>query len=1003
MKKNKPFFIVAVYVLLHSFTSFCQEIKIINLNKYTQNEGLSSYFVTKIIKDEFGFMWIGTQEGLNLFDGRSFQVFSKQAEQEKRLGDNYIADLVEDTNRKLLWVLTSYGNICAVDLRTRVITKRINYDEDNNSLSGKWKQCIAVQGDTLWFAGLGIVSGYNIKTGSFIQFDFQKKTGLAKRDCNISKIAVDKKNRLWLFCDGYGIITFKRNLDTLQTFRSQLANQKIEQRKLRFWGIASNKDDLYIGTSWGIRVFKPENNSITYLKNTAQAVKDTAEILSLAFTSSDQLFFSTPNGFWSINLATKNTYAYHDQDREDDWLTLTYQVFYDSLAKKIWVGTQSGIASFDGNETAFNIFSRSSKSSTRIRHAYSLLPVTNDEVYCGDENGLFWINTTSKVIKKIDNGNSNLLLFKDKTGNIFLSNKTGFFLVKNKILTPAHTLFPSLRQLENDHFNCAAQYNDSLLLFGSVIQKGLSVWNNRTGELKTFHNDSTKHVLKDLNIINNLFRSNSGKVFILTEKSIIDFDPLTGAYSAHTISTNGATEPIANFMDMSETQESYWLATYGDGVIETDKNFHVKKKFTTLEGLGNNCVYKVFSYNNKSILATTNNGLSTIDCKSYTVQKYFQSDGLHSSLFEQVCGYQHAGKIYAGGVNGFTVIDPAILFSNPNPPMLYINNISIQTNGNRIDTSNIFLKEMEIPNDVVQVTISLSALNYRNPGRTSYAYKINKDQAEWVELGTQNFVDLTPLPPGKYQLVFKSANEAGVWNESPVTLSLIYLPKWYQTILFKVILILLGAGIVYSIYKYRISQIRKEHLIRKNIASDLHDDIGSTLNTVKVFTHLAKRNINKSEYLDEIENALTDANIGLRDMIWVLDDSADSSSDLIDRIKKFAIPITSACNINFECIQSKDWKYYALTKTEKRNLLLMFKEIINNSIKYSECHSISILFSVTGNKKNIQICDDGKGFDPGAISSGNGLKNLQYRAEQIGYNVTIVSSKNNGTTFTIEK
>ncbi|MEO8770693.1 MAG: triple tyrosine motif-containing protein [Ferruginibacter sp.] len=1003
MLKKYSHYIFIVILLLSYSASFCQEAKIVKLTKYTQNEGLSSYYVTKIIKDVYGFMWVGTQEGLNLFDGRSFQVFFKQAEEKKRLGASFVIDMVEDKKRSILWVITAYGNICGIDLKTRTIIKRINFDSDKQSLSGKWIRSIAVQGDTLWFGGLGVISGFNIKTNSFIGVDMLKKAGITKADCNISKIIVDKKNTLWLFCDGYGILALKENQDGTQTFRSQLANDITEKRKLRFWDVSFHKDELYVGTSWGLRVFKQENKTITYLKNTSHAIVDTAEILSLSFTSPGQLLFSTPNGFWSTDLTTKNTYAYHDQDLEDDWLTLTYQIFYDSLAQKTWVGTQSGLASFDGNQTAFNIFSRSSRSTTRIRHAFSLLPISNDEVYCGDENGLFKINTANKEIEKIDNGSSNLMLFKDAAENIFLSNKSGFYLVNGKVLTAAHHSFPSLKQLENDQFNCAAQYNDSILLFGSVIQKGLSVWNNRSGELKIFHNDSSKHVVKDLSIINNLFKSNTGKVFILTEKSIIDFDPLTGTYLPHTIMIKGIAEPIGNFMDMCETPENYWIATYGDGVIETDKYFHVKNKFSTTEGLGNNCVYKIFSYNNKSILATTNNGLSTIDCKTNTIQKYFQSDGLHSSLFEQVCGYQYAGKIYAGGVNGFTVIDPAILFSNPNPPKLYINKITVQAKNNTIDTSNIFLNELDIPNDVVQVTISLSGLNYKNPGRTAFAYKINSAQATWVELGTQNFINLPPLPPGKYTLLFRSANEAGVWNKDAVSLLLIYLPKWYQTLLFKIILIAIVLGALYLFYKYRLAQIRKQQQIRRDIASDLHDDIGSILNSVKIFTHLAKKEPSNDQYLNHIEDSLAQASLGLRDMIWVLDDSGDTIYEVMERIKKYSLPVCQAKNILFESSVKADPGNHPFTKTQKRNFLLIAKEAINNSIKYSNCKKIQLTFTQTQNSISLLIEDDGNGFDLTTHPNGNGLKNISQRAEQIQLVAIFKSTAGIGTSIIITK
>lgn len=948
-------------------------------------------------------MWIGTQEGLNLFDGRTFQVFSKQSQPKKRLGGSFISDIVEDKKRNLVWVLTSYGDICGIDLRTRVIKKRLTHDSDKKPLSGKWMRSIALQGDTLWLAGLGAISGYNIESGSFISVDILQKASITKGDCNVSRLVVDKQNRLWLFCDGYGILTLDKQLGIYKRYRTELLNKVSEKRKLRFWDVSFHDSLLYVGTSWGVRVFKPAEKSITYLKKATNNLIDTAEILSLTFSTSQKVFFSTPNGFWSYDFLKKETAAYRDQHGDEDWLTLTYQIFYDNLAKKLWVGTQSGLASFDALPSPFTIFSKSSKSNTRIKHAFSLLPVSSNEVYCGDENGLFHIYIATKEITKIDNGSSNLLLFKDKVGHIFVSNKSGFYLLTEKSLTRIHKKIPSLKQLETDQFSCALQFNDSILLFGSVIQKGLYVWNNRTGELKIFHNDSVKHTLANLSIINNLYKSNNEKIFILTEKAIIQFDPLTGDNRTYIIKKEDNAESFVNFMDMCETPDNYWIATYGDGLLKLDKNFNLIKRISTSNGLKNDCVYKVFPFKNTSILATTNYGLSVIDSDNYNTQTYFQFDGLHSSLFEQLCGYQYAEKIYAGGVNGFSIIDPAILFSNPNPPRLYINKVTIQTKNNTIDTSNIDLKELNIPNDVIQVTIFMSGLNYKNPTRTSYEYKLNNKQGSWVNLGSQNFINLPHLPPGNYTFLFRSANEAGVWNKEPIIINLKYLPKWYQTLFFRLMLIFFIIAFSYALYRYRLLQFRKQQEIRTEIASDLHDDIGSILNSVKIFTHLAKKEPGKDNYLNLIEDSLTQATLGLRDMIWVLDDSRDTVYEVMERIKNYSLPVCQAKKISLQSHIETESSSLSLNKTEKRNLLLISKEAINNSIKYSNCQTITITIKQTRSKVFLCIQDDGNGFNLTLLTKGNGLKNIQRRAEQINSIADFITTPGQGTRIIIKK
>jgi ligand-binding sensor domain-containing protein len=131
-----------VLLLLITVTAWGQGAKTVILTKYTQSEGLSSYYITKIIRDAYGFMWVGTQEGLNRFDGKTFQIFSKQSIPKHRLVSSYVADLAEDTARNQIWVLTSYAGINAININTRVVTQQITLDRDRKPLSEKWVRCL---------------------------------------------------------------------------------------------------------------------------------------------------------------------------------------------------------------------------------------------------------------------------------------------------------------------------------------------------------------------------------------------------------------------------------------------------------------------------------------------------------------------------------------------------------------------------------------------------------------------------------------------------------------------------------------------------------------------------------------------------------------------------------------------------------------------------------------------------------------------------------------------
>ncbi|MBL0183746.1 MAG: hypothetical protein IPP96_16255 [Chitinophagaceae bacterium] len=274
--------------------------------------------------------------------------------------------------------------------------------------------------------------------------------------------------------------------------------------------------------------------------------------------------------------------------------------------------------------------------------------------------------------------------------------------------------------------------------------------------------------------------------------------------------------------------------------------------------------------------------------------------------------------------------------------------------------------------------------------KNKYAYKINKIHSDWLSLDNQNFITLIGLSPGTYHLQVKTANEDGVWSD-PKELILVFLPKWYQTWWFYLLIALTAAAILYALYRYRIAQIKKQHEIRKNIATDLHDDLGSTLNSVKVFTNLAISGIKQEESLQQVKDNLTEATMSLRDMIWVLDDSLDTVDELITRLKQFAIPVAAASNIEAIIKADSEVNSRQLIKEEKRNLFLICKEAINNSIKYSGASRIDVTITGSGKKIQIVVADNGKGFNVDEVKKGYGLKNMQYRAGQIKYKVILNS------------
>jgi hypothetical protein len=990
-------------MVLHcSLSAVCQEIKPVIINKYTQKDGLSSFFVTKILRDSYGFTWVATQEGLNVTDGRRFEVFAPYSATQKRLGGTFVYDILEDKKRNLLWALTAYGDVCAIDLTTHTITHRITHFNDGSRLSLKWLQSLCISGDSLLIGGNNGLSVYNIPQQKFASFALQKPGTSNAATFNIARMLKDQANRIWVFDDRFGVFVLNNQLIPEKQFHNELGDSRELAAKLRFWDACIFKNKIFAATSMGLRAFEKAGSEYLYIEQPTGSNMDNTEVVSVCITNEGIIFCSMLNHVYAYNSNNRQTSMYKDFSVEEDWLSVTRQLFYDSTTQQIWAGTQAGLGSFFLKKPTFTPFSTSGISGAAPKHIYALLPDDKNGIYCADENGLMYVDMKQRTSSLIDATPSALLVFRDNTNHIFVSNSNGLQVLKNKQLLPAYQQFPELRALQNDHLGAGFQFNDSLIVLSSIDRRGLIVWNNRQRKMRYYHNNSLSYRVAGLTIINFLYKTKTGSLLILTEKNIIDFNPVTGSAKPVFLSGKQLGDTLNNFMDACETANSYWIASYGGGVIETDKTFRVKKILSLSEGLSNPAVYRVFSTRQNQIIATTNYGLSVINSTDYTMRNYFQSDGMHSDAFEQLCGYQSGDTIYAGGVKGFTLINTALFTDNLIAPKLLLSGVRIKYSSGQTDTTDLGMTRIELPPDVQQLTLHLSALNYANPSRVSYQYKIIGKQNDWINLGTQNYIDLVPLAPGTYTIQIRSANEAGIWNDTPIEIELVYLPKWYQTLVFKIFLFLLPLGLFYAFYRYRLSQIKKQQQIRQEIASDLHDDIGSSLNTVKIFAHLAHREPENPVHFTRIEESLSQVSLGLRDIIWVLDDAQDSLYELLERIRRYAAPACQAKEILYsgEIYGDPD---RTISKAEKRNLLLIAKEAINNSLKYAQCHSVRIKIEQSGKNISFSIEDDGIGFDTHNPVYGNGLKNMQYRAKQISYSFQLTSSPGNGTKIELTK
>lgn len=937
-------------------------------------------------------MWIGTSSGLTRFDGTKYEPLSNLLHNAVT-GSGDIWDIKLSGDKKGIYFINSFGEICrysTLENKIKVQTPAITKTDDN------------------WYMAFEELEGNYYTTGYNGFFKFNKNTKAFERPQCLSKfitnaegghlaktITRDRFNNLWFIEKNIGLFIYSPTIDSIINFmpvnkllpggQNGLIVSAIIETGDSAMLIASDKGFVHLVYNRAYEL-KPVQNKLTDIKGPVKA----------ATLYKNSVFFAS-NFLFEFDLKQNKLQQIADvkNNQLKNWLiNINAITVYDNC---LWVAANDRLARAD-LRTPFLYPVTGNTGNVVTEHVYTVFPFEEKKLMVGTSNEVFRVHDNS-IFNRLRVNDRCTYINEIDSFNLIVSCDNGLLIYKpDGSQAPIQNRFPEFANHASTVINGIVKCADDKFVLSTENFKGLLYWDKKN---KTIRQIDTKDKTTPIasNVINTVKMIDDR--FIVVHDKAISILNKTITTVAHKQLKNNQNQVITILMDVVKTPHHYWISAYNTGLVKLDTALNVERIYTTKDGLTDLGVYSLFNVADSSIYITTDNGLSVFDIAENKFNNYYSKDGLHSNIFEEGCGVVGSdGKIYAGGVNGYTVIDPAARQKNSISPLLFFNQILIKTQDAEIDTIDLKIKKMIVPDNVLQTKIVFTGLNWSSPEKIKYKYRIVEKGKDWIDLNNVNFITLIGIAPGTYHLQVKAANEDGVWSE-PKELILIFRPKWYQTWWFYLLIALTIAGVLYALYRYRITQIKKQHEIRKNIATDLHDDLGSTLNSVKVFTNLAISGVKQEESLQQVKDNLTDATMSLRDMIWVLDDSLDTVDELITRLKQFAIPVAAASNIEAIIKADSDVNSRQLTKEEKRNLFLICKEAVNNSIKYSGGSQIDVSISASGKKIQIIVADNGKGFNVEEVKKGYGLKNMQYRAGQIKYKVTLTSSQGNGTQIAI--
>jgi len=991
-------------VILLGFANkiWCQSKEIVSLNLFTQDDGLASLNIRKIIHDKFGFLWIATQGGLSRFDGHTFtnyRAFDRNPLHS--ILNNDVADISFSEDGRKLFAVTPYGGVSILDVQTGNVVKQCPLTSLSDGTPITVTKCIA-EGETLF---IGTDEGYFLKYNwprqKIIQQVFFKTPG--KLAYIISNYILSK-NRISIFLSTGETYQYSTDLRLLSA-------KTLNPQADRVQGFAVNRaallnDSIYLlATNNGLLCY----NIAANLPAAAPAAY--ASIAAFFRGTSCRGLHLYENNLWVISnnrlwRCTLNDHRLTEYTAAKDpemqaWLSESKGVM--QTENTLYLISGNGLAVISDIDGPFTAYYKSSDGKVKIPLSYAMCSDRDSALIIAASDGIY--REYQHELSKIYSGHD-VNFVAPLTPDFLMASASGktFLLDRRFGDVRITTVFPELAPLEHDLIISSVNIGDSLFLFASDNANGIYFWYPGRKQLLTVNTASRPLSLRS-NTLNTLYATkDKSRVIILCDNQLSVYDIRAGKIIPVSLVNPATSLPLNIMLDICEVGNYFWVAVYGTGIVQLDRQFRIVKIYGLKEALPTSELYKIIPVANK-LFVSSNRGILLFNTDNKNVRLFTKEEGLQADEFEEYSGLAANGMVIFGGVNGFTKIKPALVQENKQPPFFYFTHVTVQTKdkSRQVDSSDLLINRVAIPNNWLQATLSFKGINYRNPSKLFYQYRIKERDTSWIDLGRQDFITLIGMGPGTYHLEARAANEDG-YHSLVRGLIITIQPKWFQTWWFYLGVLLLLGAVIYGLYKWRIRQLKQQQdrlkEMRQEIAGDLHDDIGSVLNAIKLFTHLAEHSPEKQTYFQHIKASLKQASEGLRDMIWVLEDNNDGADELLNRLQLQLNPIIQASAVELELKRNFE-QPVILGKREKRNLLMITKEAVNNSLKYANCNKIIIAFEVSGGTRTLSIQDNGKGYSEQTVVMGHGIKNIRYRANQISYDVQIETGPGKGVVFTL--
>lgn len=984
---------------------------VVQMNRLDEGSGMPFAEINRSITDRNGFVWLASNDGLMRYDGYQYLIFRTEISDSTGFEGNRIWEILED-HEGMLWLITQNSLVRFNPDNFEI--KRWKHTPDNfSSSSDADRRLLGIAEDSenrIWLSSSYGLFMLNKEREPELYF-YSNKYPEFEYANHGRNLVCDTNNNVWI--SGYdGVFKYNSKNSAFEHYPMP-ENKNLIDRAITIWN-----DQIHVAGEYLYRFnmtkdgFEMVQNSYFGSGSCAQLLPDVSDpnLLWLAFRNA---------GLGSYNLTT-GSFQQYNSSIYPDVLEPQYISGISCNDSEIWISTVRGMYTFNNNSGNFNkeIFNVGIGLPSSV---YELYPDLTDSSAAlskaTTDNGLYewnrfvrsWLQIpypkyNGRELKGINNW------FNDTKGNVWLSvgyeglyrclNGNCDLILPDSLVEPGHRDYMwyihEVAEDENGRIWVAADSKLAMVDGNDYVLFQPEAIIAKDGD--------TLMAVPSFSEI--LIRGE--KIWLISEFSlqrhltgVFCFDMNTRQFESFL--SRKDFPAISNIHQMAaDALGRIWLATE-NGIVRISQNGTTKiELLSAKDGLPSDLCEGIAADEVGDIWISTRAGLVHWSMND-EIRVFGKNSGLFSNNISSLIRAHSNGDLLLLSKRGLVHFDPLSIEARSEVKKVHITRLLIN-NGLIGKGSPIDIKQGLCLNwDQNLVSIYFSALDFHPQKETEYAYKLEGIDAEWIYTKTRNFVNYSNLRGGDYRFLVKAKKNGGTWSD-PSQFAFRVKVAWFRSAWFFGSIVVLLLCLVYYFYNLRIRQLKALHKVRDRIASDLHDDVGSALSSLVIYSDLLNKETgnNPSQeklIIKKLRDTASESMENMRDIVWSIQSQNDNFEIMLQRVRRLAYDLLESAGIELDFHSDPALDNLVLSIEQRRNVYLIIKEALNNARKYSNATSVHFRAELKLNQLHISIRDNGSGFDLNSVVSGNGLRNMKKRAEQLKAQLDVISVSGSGTSI----